>query len=224
MSTEAQIAANQQNATLSTGPTTQQGKDAICFNAFRHGLAGRFVILPHEDKHEFQELYFSLKAEHRPSTPTEHLLVERMAEHWWLAQRALCLQQLCFEESETCQDPKQLALYLRYQTTHDRGFHKCLSELLRLRAQKRKVEIGFVSQKHKDADELRKQELHEARVRLANARASHLEIDSDIRQTIEAPLPGHVRIPFEDLCHAFKVVVNEVNGKYKAKLEEKAAA
>jgi len=224
MPTEAQVAANQKNATLSTGPTTPQGKGAICFNAFRHGLAGRFAILPHEDKHEFQELYFSLKAEHRPSTPTEHLLVERMAEHWWLAQRALCLQQLCFEESETCQDPKQLALYLRYQTTHDRGFHKCLSELLRLRAQKRKVEIGFVSQKHKDADELRKQELHEARVRLANARASHLEIDSDIRQTIEAPLPGHVRIPFEDLCHAFKVVVNEVNGKYKAKLEEKAAA
>ncbi|MBV9501353.1 MAG: hypothetical protein JO138_18445 [Acidobacteriaceae bacterium] len=197
MPTEAQIAANQQNATLSTGPVTQEGKDAICFNAFRHGLAGRFVILPHEDKHEFQELYFSLKAEHRPSTPTEHLLVERMAEHWWLAQRALYLQQLCFGDSEICQDPKHLALYLRYQTTHDRGFHKCLNELLKLRAQKRKAEIGFVSEERKrkeeaqkETDEVRKQELHEARVRLANARASHLEIDSDIRQTIEAPLPA----------------------------------
>jgi len=178
MSTEARIAANQQNADLSTGPTTQPWKDAICFNAFRHGLAGRFLILPHEDRHEFQEIYFGLKQEHHPSTPTGHLLVERMAEHWWLAQRALYLQQLSFGESETCEDPKQLALYLRYQTTHDRGFHKCLNELLKLRAQKRKEEIGFVSQKEKEAD----------------------------------------------LCHAFKVVVNEVNGKYKAKLEEKAAA
>ena len=180
MSTEAQIAANQQNATLSTGPTTQQGKDAICFNAFRHGLAGRFVILPHEDKHEFQELYFSLKAEHRPSTPTEHLLIERMAEHWWLAQRALYLQQLCFGESETCQDPKQLALYLRYQTTHDRGFHKCLNDLLKLRAERRKEANGFVSQEQKKAAEERKQaaekrraELHPWKVLRTQAEAEH---------------------------------------------------
>ncbi len=224
MSTEAQIAANQQNAERSTGPTTEAGKEAICFNAFRHGLAGRFLVLPHEEKHEFQELYFSLKAEHRPSTPTEHLLVERMAEHWWLSQRALYLQQLSFGESEECQDPKQLALYLRYQTTHDRGFHKCLNELLNLRAQKRKEEIGFVSQKEKEAAEARKQELHEARVRLASARASHLEIDSDIRQTIQAPLPGHVRLAFEGVAGIFKSVMNEFNGKYEAKLEEKAAA
>src|SRR5437879_3748966 len=128
MSTAAQIAANQQNCQLSTGPKSPEGRATVSFNAFRHGLAGRFLILPHEDRHEFQEIYVGLKQEHRPSTSTEHLLVERMAEHWWLGQRAIYLQQLSFGESETCQDPKQLALYLRYQTTHDRGFHKCLNE------------------------------------------------------------------------------------------------
>jgi hypothetical protein len=79
-----------------------------------------------------------------------------------------------------------------------------MRELGNLRKEKRKTEIGFESQK-------RAQELNEARVRLANARASSLEIDSDIRQTIEAPLPGNVRIPFEDLRLMFRTAARQVN-------------
>jgi hypothetical protein len=100
------------------------------------------------------------------------------------------------------------------------GFHKCLSDLLKLRAQKHKEEIGFVSQPSKEVAEVRKQQLHEARVRLANARASHLEIDSDIRQTIEAPLPGHVRIPSRTLRY-LQSRTQRRNAKYQAKLGEK---
>ena len=37
------------------------------------------------------------------------------------------------------------------------------------------------------------------------------EIDSDIRQTIEAPLPGNVRIPFEDLRVMFHTAARQVN-------------
>jgi hypothetical protein len=32
-------------------------------------------------------------------------------------------------------EERQFARYLRYQTTHQRAFHKCLSELLKLRAE-----------------------------------------------------------------------------------------
>jgi hypothetical protein len=78
-----------------------------------------------------------------------------MAQHYWLAQRALNLQQLCFDESGV--DEKRLALYLRYQTTHERAFHKCLNDLLKLRAEKRKEQNGFVSQQHKEADQARRQ-------------------------------------------------------------------
>ncbi len=180
MSTSAQAAANQANAQLSTGATSPEGKHAISFNALRHGLAGRFLILPHENENEFKELFHGLQHEHRPSTPTEHLLVEGMAQHYWLAQRALNLQQGCFEESGSCRDDKQLALYLRYQTTHDRGFHKCLNDLLKLRAQKRREEIGFVSQEHKKADqarrqasENRKQDRHEWALVMDSAKLDH---------------------------------------------------
>ncbi|HEX4807293.1 MAG TPA: hypothetical protein VH325_00055, partial [Bryobacteraceae bacterium] len=116
----AQLAANRANSQHSTGAKTPEGKQTISLNAFRHGLAGRFLLLPHENEHEFKELFHGLQHEHRPSTPTEHLLIESMAQHYWLAQRALNLQQFCFDESGV--DEKRLALYLRYQTTHDRGF------------------------------------------------------------------------------------------------------
>jgi hypothetical protein len=53
-----------------------------------------------------------------------------------------------------------VALCLRYQSTHERGFHKCLNALLKLRAEKRKAEIGFESQKHKNEEQARKQEKH----------------------------------------------------------------
>jgi hypothetical protein len=72
-----------------------------------------------EDSNEdFDELYEGLRAEHQPESPTEILLVESMAQHYWLKQRALRLQSLCFDGDE-----KQLGLYLRYQTTHERGFY-----------------------------------------------------------------------------------------------------
>ena len=213
MSTEAQIAANRANAQLSTGPKTEAGKQALCFNSLRHGLAGAFHILPWEDEEQFETLQLGFRSEYKPKGITEQILVDRMAQHEWLRQRALHLQNLCFNEEGTIDEEKQFALYLRYQTTHERAFHKCLNDLLRLRAEKRKEEIGFESQKAKEADQSRKQELHEARVRLANARAAHLELDNDIRSTIEAPLPGHQAIPFSELKPVLSLALEEVFGK-----------
>jgi hypothetical protein len=148
MSTAAQIAANQQNAQLSTGPTSDSGKQASSQNARTHGLSGAFAILPGENLDEYIEMLNGLLAEHDPTTETEKVLVQRMAQHIWISQRAINLQQLCLDpDTGICDSEYRLVLYLRYQTTHDRAFHKCLSELLKLRADKRKVENGFVSQK-----------------------------------------------------------------------------
>ena len=85
--------------------------------------------------------------EHQPATFTETTLVEAMAQHHWLRQRALHLESCCYDPATgQIVDQKQLALYLRYQTTHERGFHKALNDLLKLRAAKRKEQIGFESQ------------------------------------------------------------------------------
>ena len=153
----AQLAANRANSQLSCGPRSSAGKETVSFNALRHGLTGRFKLMPFESEHEYQELLDGLHEEHRPSTPTEHLLVNRMAQHYWLSQRALYLQGICFNEFGACDSDARLALYLRYQTTHERAFHKCLNDLLKLRAERRKEQNGFVSQERK-----RKEEAHKA--------------------------------------------------------------
>ena len=185
MSTEAQIAANRANAQQSTGPKSEPGKAVSCQNNFRHGFTGAFRVLSWENQEEFDVLLAGLLAEHDPSTPTEALLVTQMGQAWWLRTRALQLQDTCFTEDSV--DQKQLALYLRYQTANDRAFHKSLSELLKLRAEKRKAEIGFESQQAKQnrarqqaeeharrqAVEKRRQELHKWKVLLAEAEVDH---------------------------------------------------
>jgi hypothetical protein len=107
-----------------------------------------------------------------------------MAQHYWLSQRAMKLQHLCFKpDLPTCDQPADLALYLRYQTTHERAFHKALNDLLKLRAEKRKTNIGFESQQRKqaqetrrDAAENRKQELHHWAVLLSEAKLDHQKV------------------------------------------------
>jgi len=157
---------NRKNAQHSTGPRTPEGKAASSQNNFRHGLTGHFAVLPWEDLDRYLDLSAELHEEHQPTTMTEHLLVERMAQHQWLGQRALHLQNVCFNmDLPLCEQEKLLALYLRYGTTHDRAFHKCLADLLKLRAQRTKEENGFESQKRQAAAEARKQELHQLKIR-----------------------------------------------------------
>src|SRR5690348_2034818 len=164
MSTQAQIAANQANAQLSTGAKTEAGKAAAARNNFRHGLttSSEFWVLPSESQTQFLKLLAEFQQEHQPETPTEEALVQAMAEHHWLRHRAMRLEESCFDYT-TAQiiDERKLALYLRYQTTHERAFHKALNDLLKLRAEKRKAEIGFERQQHAQADQIRKQERHE---------------------------------------------------------------
>jgi low affinity Fe/Cu permease len=213
MPTPAQVSANQANAQHSCGPKTEAGKTNSSMNNFRHGLAGLFSFAPDEDPVQFETLAEGLRQEHQPATITEQMLVEKLAQHFWLQQRA-------HRFSEIAKDDKQFALFLRYQTTHDRAFHKCLDQLLKLRAEKRKAEIGFESQKQKQAEEARRQQMHEARVRLTNAKAGHLEFEADVSQTIDAPLPGDMRIPFDALRDTFKLAVHEVSRQLRT---EKAA-
>ncbi len=102
-----------------------------------------------------------------PNSATGNL-VQEMTQSYWLMQRAIRLQNGCFSEIDPLADsPKQLALYLCYQTTHNRAFYKALNELQRLREQKRKAErdeaalsqraddsrFGFVSQERKQAEQ-----------------------------------------------------------------------
>ncbi len=205
MATQAQITANQANAQHSTGPKTHHGRAAIAQNNFRHGFTGAFRILPGEKQAEFDALLLSFRTHHQPATELEGALIEKMAQHFWLAQRALSLQDTCFDRATVepsdnstgsaapvlCNNAeKQLALYLRYHSTHDRAFYKCANELRSLRNEKRKAEIGFESQKRKEVaearkeaaearrelNENRKQQLHDWALLLAEAKFQHQQV------------------------------------------------
>ena len=123
MPTKAQTTANQTNAQHSTGPKTETGKAASSLNHLSHGLTGTaFAVLDWEDQNAFHALFSRLQSEHQPATVTEEILVEKMVQHYWLTQRAITLQATCFNAESAPDNPeKQLALYLRYQTTHDRA-------------------------------------------------------------------------------------------------------
>jgi hypothetical protein len=93
MPTKAQTAANTANAQHSTGPKTEPGKAASSLNHLSHGLTGStFTVLDWEDQNAFNTLFSRLQSEHQPATVTEELLVEKMAQHYWLTQRAIALQ------------------------------------------------------------------------------------------------------------------------------------
>ncbi len=212
MTTPAQIAANQVNAQRSTGPRTEAGKAIAARNNTRYGFTGAFSVLLWENQSEFDALLTGLRTEHQPATPTETALVEKMAQALWLGKRALLLQETTFNiEMPACLDEKQLALYIRYQTTHDRAFHKCLNQLLKLRAEKRKAEIGFESQERKrkeeaqkqadqmrrEASENRKQELHRYNVLLAEAKFEHQDFQNFILRHSAAAASNGETCPVE---------------------------
>ena len=163
MATEKQTAANRENAQHSTGPTSQEGLEASSWvNAWRHGLAvkdhERFSLLMDENREKFDELQQHLNDEHLPTSETEVLLVRHMAQSEWLRARALRLQNDLLQDAGKNVDPAKLAIFIRYQTTHERNFHRSLKELLTLRQQRRNAEIGFESQKLKQAAEVRASE------------------------------------------------------------------
>ena len=198
MSTESQIRANRENSQHSTGPSTDAGKAASCQNNFRHGLAGLFRVLPSENQEDFDSLAAGLQAEHQPTTLTESMLVEKMAQHYWLSQRAQRLQDITLaDDLPAAQQDREFALFLRYQTANDRAFHRALNDLLKLRAERRRTELGFESQQHKKAAESRrtaaenrKNDLHKFAVSLAEAKLDHqhlLNLNVEISNRRAAP-------------------------------------
>jgi hypothetical protein len=185
MSTSAQIAANQANAQRSTGPVTAEGKAASASNNQKHGLTMmgcRFMVHPTELEEEFERLIANLHAEHQPVGETEILLVDRLAQHEWQRRRAMRLQADCFENIRGhVEEPKFFTLYLRYQTTHERAFTKCLNDLLKLRSEKRKQEIGFASQKCREAEESRRKDKHQMTQKRHEVAVMTAEADLDFQ-------------------------------------------
>ncbi len=149
----AQLAANQANAQLSSGPSTPEGKAISSQNNFRHGLTqteGDLILLEGESQEAYAKSLADFQKEWQPATATEHDLVERLANRRWLRRRALKLQNQFLAPDGTITNEKQYALYHRYEAQHERAYNKALSDLIRLRSLHLREQNGFESQKRKD--------------------------------------------------------------------------
>lgn len=63
--------------------------DAVRFNAMRHGILSRHIVLSHENAEEYHALLAALVEEHRPAGATEAHLVEELAGIMWRKRRVL---------------------------------------------------------------------------------------------------------------------------------------
>lgn len=63
--------------------------EPVRFNAMKHGILSRLVVLAHEDHAEFADLLAALIEEHRPAGMTERHLIEELATIIWRKRRVL---------------------------------------------------------------------------------------------------------------------------------------
>lgn len=70
-------------------PATTANYEAVRFNAMKHGILSRLVVLAHEDHAEFVELLAALIDEHSPAGMTERHLIEELAAIIWRKRRVL---------------------------------------------------------------------------------------------------------------------------------------
>lgn len=87
MTSEAQMAANQANAQLSTGPTSTDGKARVSRNALKTGLTGHTVLLPTDDAEQYAALIESFRSDYNPKGDAETRLVQSIADTTWRLQR-----------------------------------------------------------------------------------------------------------------------------------------
>jgi hypothetical protein len=158
MATSAQITANQHNAIRSTGPKTPEGKAAAARNATRHGLAGVFTVLPHENTEDFNDLAARLRDEFQPETENENFLVDQMIQSRCRLLRIQRLEALAFEQiltepgsnpdpdarilAATCASGNALDKLQRYAAAAERSYYKALRELRQSRAQNQKSDAA----------------------------------------------------------------------------------
>jgi rhodanese-related sulfurtransferase len=189
MATPKQIAANRRNAQHSTGPKSAETKATVSQNSVRHGLCAQFRVLPEVEKQEeFDAFLNRLIEDEQPVGQAEIELVVKMAEHTWLAKRALRLQNNCFsldprtpEQTRRGEVPVGVEItflekYMRYHATHDRAYQRASAELQKRKKARELAAIGFASQKRQQAEEARKAEKHAVQIATAKLRKQREEI------------------------------------------------
>jgi hypothetical protein len=172
MSAESQTSDNRNNSNKSTGPRTAAGKARSSRNSTIHGLTGKSPILPGEDPADLLDLAAQYCTDLHPEGQVEEDLVERMAiatyrlrriariEAGYLDYRARVnpvperhnqggnTDPLAWVFQLDCTQGNILDRLNRYESRIQRDYSRCLSDLQKLQAA-RKKEIVQTNRKSK---------------------------------------------------------------------------
>jgi len=145
MASPAQILANRENAKLSSGPQTHQGKQTSSRNAIRHGLTGTQIVMPGEDEEAYAELREGMVQSYRPANEAERVLVDQIAANAWRLMRAQRIETAFLAKlAEGAEDPaeaialaflekpKDVARMHRYVAAAQSAYYKAITHLAKL--------------------------------------------------------------------------------------------
>ena len=104
MASEKAVIANRQNAQLSTGPISNQGKAIVRYNALKHGIRAEHLLLPDEDKDALEALREGLYADLEPKGALQCALFELILGKVWR------LQRVCRAETDKLREHLSLAI------------------------------------------------------------------------------------------------------------------
>jgi hypothetical protein len=175
---------------------TEAGREAVSQNRTRHGLAGDFKTRNEAETAEYKNMLNKLCHDYKVTTNTEVELISNMTEALIRSRRAARRQDVCIGLMEDYpndqQARKDLQLYMRYQTTHDRAYQRYAAELRKFQAELKKAEIGFESQKRREVQDVRAQAQETRRENNENRRGEQHDI---------AILNGKARLEHQQLLN-----------------------
>jgi len=152
--------ANRRNARKSTGPRTKRGKAVAAWNALKHGLQAKHVVIPGEKRKDFLAFRKVVIDDLAPEGALETLLAERIVAASWRLRRSLRIEaelihhRVDLEQALMVRYPENYDLYVpisignlvwaefkptgsyenfrRYEAHIERGLYRALHELQRL--------------------------------------------------------------------------------------------
>jgi hypothetical protein len=117
MVSEKQLEANHQNALRSTGPKTEDGVEAVRFNALRHGLRSVQTVVPGEEADAWEAHRAGVVDDLKPLGAVELALAEQVAVKLWRLGRVILFEANAIGDA---QDPEELAH--SHEKSNKRGY------------------------------------------------------------------------------------------------------
>jgi hypothetical protein len=143
MSTPAQIAANRENAQLSTGPQSAAGKAKVSRNAQRHAATARRVVILDGEEEEYNRVLAGLRLDFQPEGEFEEQLFQQILVGAWNLRRCQLNEIELQQQTPDCNDPllvegleKRMQLLLLYAQRAERSMYKATQELRRIQSER----------------------------------------------------------------------------------------